>query len=83
MSPLRIFLLVAALAGWASVAMSAEPAISLKQALEAAQKSTPGKVLSNELVEKDKTQAYRVKILPPQGVIKTLYVDATKGELVK
>ncbi len=83
MSPLRIFLLVAALASYAGAALAGEPAISLKQALEAAQKTTPGKVLSNELVTKDKTQAYKVKILTAQGVIKTVFVDATKGELVK
>lgn len=84
MSPLRILFLVAALgAGWASPAMAAEPVITLKLALEAAQKDTPGKVLSNELVNKDTVQVYRVKILTPKGVIKTVFVDANKGELVK
>lgn len=64
-------------------AWAGDPAISLKKALEVAQDNTPGKVLSNELTDKDGVQAYRVKILSQQSVIKTLFIDATKGELIK
>lgn len=67
----------------ANLAWAGDPAISLKKALEVAQSSTPGKVLSNELTDKDGTQVYRVKILTQQSVIKTLFIDATKGELIK
>mgnify|MGYP000496748877 CR=1 FL=1 len=60
-----------------------DPAISLKKALEVAQSATPGKVLSNELTDKGGVQAYRVKILTKQSVVKTLFIDASKGELIK
>mgnify|MGYP000154693336 FL=1 len=84
MNPLPILLLAFALsAGWASGVWANEPAITLKQALITAQTSTPGKVLDNELVNKNGSQVYRVKILTPKGVIKTVFVGATKGELVK
>ncbi len=81
MKPLYFLLLVCTLVG--NSAWAADPAISLKKALEVAQASTPGKVLSNELTDKDGTPAYRVKILTQQSVIKTLFIDATKGELIK
>ncbi len=84
MNPLPILLLALALsAGWVSGVWASEPAITLKQALKAAQTSTPGKVLGNELLDKNGSQVYSVKILTPKGVIKTVFVDATKGELVK
>ena len=67
----------------ANITWAGDPAISLKKALEVAQSTTPGKVLSNELTDKDGLQAYRVKILTDKSVIKTLFIDATKGELIK
>ena len=67
----------------ANLAWAGDPAISLKKALEVAQAAAPGKVLSNELTDKDGAPAYRVKILTDKSVIKTLFIDATKGELIK
>ena len=84
MNPLPILLLALALsAGWVSGVCAVEPIITLKQALEVAQTAMPGNVLGNELVQKEGSQVYSVKILTPQGVIKTIYIDAIKGELVK
>ncbi len=84
MKPLLLLLLALALsAGWVSGVWAVEPVITLKQALKTAQTSTPGKVLGNELVNKEGSQVYRVKILTLKGVIKMVFVDATKGELVK
>mgnify|MGYP000116360268 CR=1 FL=1 len=67
----------------ANLVWAGDPAISLKKALEVAQNATPGKVLSNELTDKGGVQAYRVKILTKQSVIKTVFIDASKGELIK
>jgi uncharacterized membrane protein YkoI len=78
----HLFLMLTLILG-ANLAWAADPAITLKKALEVAQTATPGKVLSNELTDKGGVQAYRVKILTKQSVVKTVFIDATKGELIK
>ena len=57
--------------------------VSEKEAIDAALVIIPGKVLASKKTKKNKKPAYRVKILSSQGVVKTLFIDASNGEQVK
>ncbi len=57
--------------------------ISPSEALTAAQKEVPGKLLSNEMAEEGEELVYRIKILTAQGVVKTVNVRTRDGGIVK
>lgn len=84
MTPLRSLLLVFMLAaGWMNLVSAEESTISPKQALDVVQADTAGKILSNELKDKQGTPAYRIKVLTDQGVVKILFVDANTGKILQ
>jgi hypothetical protein len=53
--------------------------LTREQAAERAADETGGKVLSAEPLERDGTRAYRVKVLTPDGHVKTVVIEGDAG----
>jgi uncharacterized membrane protein YkoI len=56
---------------------TAEPRISLSQAIERVQRSTGGRVLD----ARERRDGYRIKVLTPRGEVLVVHVDARTGEM--
>ncbi|WP_114241307.1 PepSY domain-containing protein [Dyella sp. C9] len=75
-------LLILLLAGPAALAaQSAEPAVSLEQAVTQVQKETGGKVLSASTVRRGRSSfEHRVKVLTPTGHVRVVTVTTEAGK---
>jgi len=56
-----------------------QPRISLSEATQSVQARTGGRVLAAQEVRE--RNAYRIKILTPQGEVRIIYVDAETGAM--
>lgn len=56
-----------------------QPRISLSEATQSVQARTGGRVLTAQEVRE--RNAYRIKILTPQGEVRIIYVDAETGAM--
>ena len=71
---LLIWLLMGAVA--TAAAQSAEPALTLDQAVLKVQQETGGKVLSAEQRGVGRRQEYRIKVLTPEGHVRVMAVSS-------